>query len=108
MNKVIITDSNAFENVIQVFESTLPEFKRIFQSEKTITKEIDSTPTWTGEAQRALYGKYKELEANFAPIEESMEIYIKFLKKTIEDYKKLDQELSAKANEFSEQLDVNS
>lgn len=107
-NRIVITDSNAFENVISVFESTLPEMKKIFQSEKTITKEIDSTPTWTGEAQKALYGKYKQLEENFNPIEESMEIYIKFLKKTIEDYKKLDTELSQKAEEFSEQLNVNS
>ena len=107
-NKVVITDSNQFENVISVFESTLPEFKKIFENERTITKEIDNTPTWTGEAQRALYGKYKALEANFNPIVESMEIYIRFLKKTIEDYKALDKELMQKAEEYNEQLKVNS
>jgi len=108
MNKIIITDSNAFENVIQVFESTLPNIKKIFESEQTITKEIDGTPTWTGASQKALYGKYKELESNFNPIVDSIEIYIRFLKKTLEDYKTLDKELSQKAEEFSEQLNVNS
>ena len=56
----------------------------------------------------AFFSKYKALEANFNPIVESMEIYIRFLKKTIEDYKALDKELMQKAEEYNEQLKVNS
>ncbi len=108
MNKIVITDSNKFEEVIQVFETTLPNIKNYFESEKRNSNEINGTPTWTGASQQALYGKYKELEKNFDPIVESMEVYIRFLKKTLEDYKLLEQQLNNKAEEFSSQLNVNS
>jgi hypothetical protein len=48
------------------------------------------------------------LEANFNPIVETLELYTRFLKKTLEDYKMLEQQINAKAEDFSDQLDVNS
>ena len=108
MNKIVITDTNKFEEVIQVFEQTLPRIKDHFASERRISNEYNATNTWTGKSQEALYNKYKMLEKNFDPIVEGIEIYIRFLKKTLEDYKLLEQQLNQKAEEFSEQLNVNS
>ena len=108
MNKITITDSSKFEEVIQVFEQVLPNIKNHFESERRNAREINATATWTGKSQEALYGKYKMLEENFDPIVETIEIYIRFLKKTLEDYKLLEQQLNAKEQEFSEQLNVNS
>ncbi len=108
MNRIVITDTNKFEEVIQVFEQTLPNIKNHFESERRISNEYNATKTWTGKSQEALYKKYTELERNFNPIVESIEIYIRFLKKTLEDYKKLEQQLNQKAEDFSEQLNVNS
>jgi uncharacterized protein YukE len=108
MNKVVITDSDKFEDIIQLFEHTIPKIKGHFDSERRNSQEINATATWTGASQRALYDKYKMLEANFNPIVETLELYTRFLKKTLEDYKMLEQQIKAKAEDFSDQLDVNS
>lgn len=108
-NKIIITDSDAFEDVIRNFEKTLPEIKKIFENELRITQSIDGTPIWTGEAQKAFSEKYKELALNFPVIEESVDIYTKFLKKVINDYKTLNTNISNKADEIANaKLDVKS
>ena len=108
MNKIVITDSARFEELINKIEAQLPVIKDAFQSEKNNSTGMSGSETWKGQSQEALYGKYKQLEQNFTPIEESIEIYIKFLKKTLEDYKELESSIDAKAEEYSDQLNVNS
>jgi hypothetical protein len=108
MNKVIITDSQKFEEIIQLFEHTLPKFKQHFESERRNAREINRTDTWTGASQEALYKKFEMLEKNFNPIVETMEIYTRFLRKTLDDYMALERQLNTKAEEFSDQLNVNS
>ena len=105
-NRIVITDSNAFENVILEFEKELSGIKEIFDNEDKNNANIDGTDIWRGKMQQALCGKYKELATNYSPLVESIEIYIMFLKKTIEEYKKMDQDLSNQADTLAERLDV--
>ena len=108
MNKITITDSDKFQEVIQTFRETLPSIKNCFESERRNSIDIGGTDVWKGKAQEKLNEKYKMLEQNFDPIVETMEIYIRFLQKTLDDYKELEAQISAKADAFSEQLNVNS
>ena len=71
-------------------------------------KEINGTDTWNGNGQVALYNKYVELIKNFSPIEYSLDLYIKFLRKTLEDYRRLEEELENNMQDFASELNVNS
>ena len=109
MNRIVITDTAKFEEVITNIENILPSIKDSFESTRKNAQGMSGTNTWKGQSQETLYGKYQQLETNFAPVEETIEMYIRFLKKTLEDYKALENQLDAKVNEYaSNQLDVNS
>lgn len=108
MNRIEISDPEKFEEIINRLEALVPSFQNTFQSQRRNSIEMSGGETWKGKSQEALYGKYQLLEKNFAPIEEGYGIYIRFLRKTLEDYKALDKQLEAKAEESSNQLNVNS
>ena len=108
MNKLEITDTAKFEEKINNIEAALPTIQNAFASQRRNSEGIKGTDTWQGLSQEALYEKYKILEQNFSPIEESIMVYIRFLRKTLEDYKALEASFDAKAEESSNQLDVNS
>ena len=107
-NSIVITDSGQFEEVINSLEDSYNKLVDIFANEKNNKEEINETDTWTGTASQAMYGKYQASSENFTPIEYSLSVYIKFLKKTLEDYKRVEEEISTNIDMISEQLDVNS
>ena len=106
--KIVITDSGKFEEVILKIEESYKKIQDVFAKEKTNKEEINGTETWTGKAQEAMYEKYELLSQNFSPIEYSLGVYIKFLKKTLEDYKRIEAEITRNMEMVSEQLNVNS
>lgn len=106
MNKIIITDSAQFEGVISALEDSYNNIKDIFSKENTNVEKINGTDIWTGATAEAMYEKYKLLTQNFGPIEYSLDLYIKFLKKTLEDYKRAEEEISKNIDDISESLDV--
>lgn len=108
MNKIVITNSTQFEEVINTFEQVLTRVKDIFENEKKNAEEINGTSTWTCMTQEVIYSKYKLLSNNFAPIEESLQLYINFMKKTLEDYKAIEAHIEKSAEASSVQLNVNS
>lgn len=108
MNKILITNSTQFEEVIRAFEQSLPKIKDIFTNERANAEQINATSTWTSETQKIMYEKYKLLENNFAPIEESLQLYINFMKKTLEDYKAVEEHINQMAENNSNELNVNS
>ena len=108
MNKIVITDSTQFEDVIRTFEQSLPKIKDIFSNERENAEKINATSTWTSETQKVMYEKYKLLEKNFEPIEESIQLYINFMKKTLEDYKAVEAHIEQMAEKNSFELNVNS
>lgn len=106
MNKVVITDSAQFQEVINSLETSYNKLKDVFANQKKNAEEINSTDTWSGAAAGVMYNKYKLLTDNFSPIENSLEIYIKFLKKTLEDYTRLEQEITRNMEEMASNMDV--
>ena len=105
-NLVEITDTNQFEEIINSFESSYNKIKDLFANQKQNAEKINATDVWTGATAEVMYNKYKLLSDNFGPIEFSLEVYIKFLKKTLEDYKRITQEIDRNINDISESLDV--
>ena len=95
MNKIVITDTAKFEEVITNIENILPQIKDSFQSTRRNSEGMSGVDTWKGQSQETLYEKYQTLEQNFAPIEETIEMYIRFLKKTLEYYKALEDSMNA-------------
>ena len=107
MSKIIITDSNAFESEIREFEDSLKNIKDIFISEKNNSERINKTETWTSISQEVIYQKKKEFQNNFGPIEEALELYINFLKKTLDDYKRFETVTNNSIEDGLNNLNVN-
>ena len=107
-SNIVITDSVRFEEVIASLEESYNKIQEIFEKQNKNKEEINSTDIWSGYGAKAMYAKYDELSKNFAPIDYSLQIYIKFLKKTLDDYTKLVQEIDRNTNEMASSLDVNS
>ncbi len=105
---IVITDFNAFEEVIKSIENSCSRIKETLDSEKQNKERINNTGIWSGDAQQAMYEKISLLCENFPGIESSCEIYIHFLKKTLDDYKAMINALNANTDNIAESLDVNS
>lgn len=103
-----ITNDAEFEQVINSLEQSYNKIKDIFQNQKRNAEEINGTDTWTGATAEVMYNKYKQLSDNFSPIEYSLELYIKFLRKTLEDYRRLIQEIDKNVDANDQALDVES
>ena len=108
MSRIVITDSGQFESVILSLENSYRKIQDLFANQKKNVEEINATETWTGNSQKVLYEKYKLLNSNYEPIEYSIELYIKFLRKTLEDYTLAEQEINRDIDEMASNLDVNS
>ena len=107
-NQILITNSQQFQEVIDSLEQSYNKLKDLFANQKRNAEEINGTETWTGATAEVMYEKYKKLSENFSPIEYSLEIYIKFLKKTLEDYTLMDKEINKNIDDIAQALDVES
>ena len=107
-SKIVITDSSQFEGIINSLESSYNKVKEIINKENKNAEKINDTETWTGACARSMYSKYKELNSNYNLIDYSLDIYIKFLKKTLEDYRRIEEEISGNIDNLANELDVHS
>lgn len=107
-NNVVITDSNKFEETINALENSFRHIQNIIESERKNVELINETETWSGICAKSMYNKYKELNDNYYLIEYSLDLYNKFLKKTLEDYTLLETEISKNIDNMASSLDVNS
>lgn len=108
MKKILITNYNQFNEIILSFEKSLSNIKEIFSNENKTFEKINETSIWTGKTQQVIYSKYKLLAKNFEPIEESIQIYIDFLKNTLQEYKDNEDYLNKNLELNDENLDVDS
>jgi hypothetical protein len=109
MNRdITITSVAEFEAIINALEASYGRITNIIANEKKNAERINSTTVWTGAAGSVTYQKYALLNTNYDQIDYSLDLYIKFLKKTLEDYTKLIGELDKNTNAMSSDLDVNS
>lgn len=108
MNSITITDSDKFAEVITSLEASYNKLKEIKENEKINKEVINATDVWTGDAQKAMYNKFGELINTYEQVDYSLEVYIKFLKKTLEDYKRLNEEISRNVDKVENELNINS
>ena len=108
MSNIVITNSSEFEQIINNLEHSFSKINDIFKDEKEKLSIINKTDIWTGIVQETIYDKSLLLSKNYAPIEEATRIYIKFLRKTLSDYERLENITSKNIDENNDNLDVNS
>ncbi len=107
-NKIVITSSEEFRAVITALEESAKKISDVFDAEVNNDKKIDSTESWTSFSQLVVSEKLRQLSENYDPIRYSLNLYTRFLTKTIEDYEKMEQQINSNAEEYSQELTVNS
>ena len=107
MSKITIKDSNKFESIINDLEQTLPSFEEIFKNQDKNFSMIDGTDIWKGETQRVITSKYNELRINYDSINDTLKNYIKYLKITIDNYKRFEGMVENSIDKNEENLNVN-
>ena len=103
-----IVSPEEMQEAIKQLKGSLRVLNDVFSSQKNNVERINKTDVWSGAAAEAMYEKYKQLNANYDPITYSIDLYIKFLEKTLEDYNRLIQEQNRNIDAMAENLDVNS
>ena len=106
-SNIEITDSNRFEEIINELEATRKRMISIIEKEKHNVEKINETETWSGTSAKSMYNKYKELNSNYNLIAYSLEIYNRFLRKTLEDYRRIEMEIGKNIDNMATNLDVN-
>lgn len=102
-----IKDPAELKQAINQLKTSLRVIQDISSNQNKNVERINKTKVWSGDASEALYFKYKQLNTNYIPIEYSIDLYIKFLEKTLEDYNRLIEEQGKNIDAMAENLDVN-
>ena len=89
MNKEII-DTEGLQSEIDEFETAFSNIQTIFDRERRNLNEMNNGHTWVGSTQ------------------EAMEVFINFMKKTLEDYKRFEETTIKDQENNTSELDVNS
>lgn len=106
-DNIYIKDFDSYENIINKFEESLTKITEIFNKQNQNIEKINKTETWTGIAQENTYKKYKELESKYGNIEESLLTCISFMKKTLDDYRNIEEQFNSDLENNSIELNVN-
>ncbi len=107
LKEEIVFNTEKFSQIINIFEDSRKNICEIFEQEKANVELINKTSIWSGPTQEKIYDKYQQFQKNFSPIEDALKVYIDFLKKTLDDYNKLEDTLNKNLEELTEELDVN-
>lgn len=107
-NGIVITSEAEYLEVVSELKASLKVLEDIFLRQKSNVEKINETNVWSGASSKALYSKYKLLNNNYDQISYSIDLYIKFLEKTLEDYKLLIKEQEKNIDAMESSLDVNS
>lgn len=107
MSKTLI-NTTELEKEINVFETSLNKIKEIFQNERKNLNHMNEENVWAGKTQEAIYNNQVAFQNNFEPIEEALQVYINFMKKSLNDYKRFEQTQVLNQENNASDLDVNS
>ena len=107
MGVTTVIDTEKVNSVISELESILKKLINTVDGQDRNLLDVGETPTWTGKSANVLRDKYNQLSKNFPMVVYSLELYIRFLKKTVEDYELMNKAQSENIDEMKEQLDVN-
>ena len=101
-------NTTELEKEINVFETSLNKIKEIFQNERKNLTHMNEETVWEGKTQQAIYNNQVAFQNNFEPIEEAIEIFVKFMKKSLDDYNRFEQETIKNQEANASNLNVNS
>ncbi len=107
MGVTSVIDTEKVNSVISELESILKKLINTVDGQDKNLLDVGETPTWTGKSASVLREKYDQLSKNFPMVVYSLELYIRFLKKTVEDYELMNKAQSENIDEMKENLDVN-
>ena len=105
--EINITSYEEFEECINDFKRVASNIHDIFYHVKTNDEHLNDGSTIQGKTAEHTYARVKELQQNYAPIEDALNLYITFLEKTLDDYKLMDRAIDRNAEKFGHALDVN-
>lgn len=105
---VVVINSEGLENEIDVFKSSLSNIRNIFESEQKMLLVMNNGHSWVGTAQEAMYNKMISFQNNFEPVLEALQVYIDFMQKASDDYKRFEETRNKNLEESSNELNVNS
>lgn len=105
---VVVVNSQGLEQEINTFETSLSNIKSIFENEEKKLLILNNGHSWVGSTQEAMYNKMVSFQSNFDPIIEALEVYIDFMKKALDDYKRFEETRNRNLEESSNELNVNS
>ena len=107
--KMQINSTEDFQNVIDNIKNIRNKMAEIFNKDKNNVKRIDgSNSNWVGFTQKSVHEKYLALTDNYDDILTTLDIYVGFLQKTLDDYVALDKKINQNAENNDFALDVNS
>jgi len=107
-NSIIdIKNPQAIQEVIAELKASQRVLSDAFKRQKVNAEKINETDTWSGDAAKAFYLKYRMLNNNYNEIEYSIDLYIKYLEKIMEDYRLAEEATGKNIDAMAEQLDVN-
>ena len=107
MHDIVITDSREFERIILELERTIPQFEDSFRLQNRNYSMIDGTDNYRGICQSVISEKYNEFTNNYEYIDEALRNYVKFLKITLENYKKQEATFNSSIENNQDNLNVN-
>lgn len=105
---VVVVNSEGLEKEIEEFKTSLSNIRNIFESEQKMLLVMNNGHSWAGTAQEAMYNKMVSFQNNFEPILEALQVYIDFMQKSSDDYKRFEEIRVKNLEERTNELDVNS
>ncbi len=105
---VVVVNSHGLEQEIGVFENSLSNIRSIFENEQKKLLILNNGHSWVGSTQEAMYNKMIAFQNNFDPILEALQVYIDFMKKALDDYKRFEDTRNKNLDESANELNVNS
>ena len=107
MSNIVIKDSRKFEKIIDELEKTIPAIEDSFETQNKNYKIIENTDNYRGKCQEVINEKYKDVKNNYNSIDEALINYIKFLKITLNNYKRYEETTNTTINNNEYELNVN-
>lgn len=108
MSRIVITNSNQFESIIEKFEEGITNLEIAFEKQNENFDLIESKEIWKGDLQEAVSDKYNELSDKYDTIISSLRTFSDFMSESLSSYKEFERKTNSAQEENSAELDVNS
>lgn len=107
-NRIVITDSNRMEHIIDNFNNIISNIGNSFENENNNFKKIDGTEVWSSNLQQSITSKYNELSSKYSDIIQALNTLSTFMTNSLNEYRKFESTLQSDMVDNSSNLDVNS